>query len=371
MQPWLAKAISVLAPEPRPAASGTVELVGGFDEVFRQDGLEVVGTTLDGDRSGLLTPVLATGNGSRRSVADAYLPAADSNLTVRTDRTVARLVVDDESVGGVVLADGEVIPASTVVLTAGTVGTARLLHRTGVVRHVGTWIKNHAAAAVPFPWPDDRVPDRPPQVHRVARWRSGAAGSSSAAEPGPDLTAILMGPFPGPEIPTGVVLVMASTVRSAGRLELAGDRPALRSKRLTNPEDVTVLRSGTRRVVTVCEHLAALAAGGRSDALRRSLADLARFGDRELDDWLHRNPGPVYHAVGSCRMGPASAGGITAAESGRAGTLHDLAGVVVADASIFPDLVAGGLQLPVMAVAERIVAETLLGGEFGTGGGRR
>jgi len=60
-------------------------------------------------------------------------------------------------------------------------------------------------------------------------------------------------------------------------------------------------------------------------------------------------------------MGPSNAAGsVTASDGGAAGTLLGALGAVVVDASLFPDLVSGGLQLPVMAVAERIVAETVL-----------
>lgn len=361
MAPWLAKATAALDPEPRPVDPDTVELVATFDEEFERLGLEPAGTTLDRDRCGIFTPVLATRGGIRRTVAQAYLRTADPNLSIWTGRVVSGLVVQDDSVRAVVLADGETVAASTTVLAAGTVGTARLLHETDRVRNVGDWIKNHAAAAVPFPWPMDVASGRSPQVHRVARWSSGIPASVAVGMSGPDLTAILMGPFPSEAGDTGVLIVMASTVRSCGRLELRGEAPRLVSNRLAEPEDVAVLRSGTRGVLAACRRLAGLAGGERSEVARSELEALDRLTDPEFDDWLIRHPGPAYHAIGSCRMGHWLDGGaVTAADPGRAGMLPGLDGVVVADASLFPDLVAGGLQLPVMAVAERIAAETLL-----------
>ena len=360
MAPWLTKAAAVLDPEERPVDPETVDLVATFDAAFAELGLDHVGTTLDQDRCGVFTPMLATRGGVRRSVADAYLRTADPNLRIETDQMVGGLVVEGGSVSGVVLADGETVTASTVVLAAGTVGTARLLGETGAVRGVGDWIKNHAAASIPFPWPVDNSSSRPPQVHRVARWRSAISGTGLAPEAVPDLTAILMGPFPTPAGATGLVIVMASTVRSLGRLDFGRQRLGLISSHLAEPDDVARLRSGTRPVLAVCRRLADLAAADRADAARRELDELDHFTDPELDDWLVGHPGPVHHAVGSCRMGTASDGAVTVAKPGRAGTIPGLDGVVVADASLFPDLVAGGLQLPVMAVAERIAAETLL-----------
>lgn len=361
MAPWLAKATEVLDPEERPADPETDDLVATFDAGFAERGLDPAGTTLDGDRCGVLTPMLATRGGVRRSVADAYLPTTDPNLSIETGRTVSGMVVEGGSVSGVVLAGGETVSASTVVLAAGTVGTARLLSETGTVRGVGDWLKNHTAASIPFPWPVDTASDRPPQVHRVARWRSAITDTGPVPEAVPDLTAILMGPFPTPAGLTGAIVVMASTVRSSGRLDLGRHRARLISNHLAEPEDVAKLRSGTRAILAVCRRLADLAAADRADTARRELDNLNRLTDLELGDWLVVHPGPVHHAVGSCRMGTASDRAITVAEPGRAGRIPGLNGVVVADASLFPDLVAGGLQLPVMAVAERIAAETLLG----------
>lgn len=360
MSPWLTRASAVLDPEPSVVDPDTADVVAAFDDAFTDIGLGPAGTTMERDRCGTFTPALATRGGKRRSVADAYLPVGGPDLAVWTGQTVVGLVVDGGSVSAVVLADGRTVSASTVVLAAGTVGTARLLLETGSVPHVGARVLNHAAAAISFPWPIETAPGRLPQVHRVARWSSDR--SESGSEPGPDLTAMLMGPFPDEAGVTGVVIVMASTVRSHGRLDWRGEGLRLVDDRLANQDDMAVLRTGTRRVVNVCRHLSGLAGGIRSAARQSELDELDRFTDAELGDWLVRNPGPVHHAVGSCRMGVGNDGvAVTAAEPGRAGTIPGLDGIVVADASLFPDLVAGGLQLPVMAVAERIVAETLLG----------
>ncbi len=362
MAPFLATATAALGPEASPPDPDDEDVVAAFDDGFGQIGLQPAGTTLDADRCGLFTPVLATRAGNRRSVADAYLVGHGPALTVWTDRTVAALAVDDAGrVDGVVLTDGQSVRASTVVLAAGTVGSAALLASTGGVARAGEWVRNHEASALTFPWPSTPAVGRGPTVHRVARWSSTTRSHQVANDPGaigPDLSAVLMGPFPGA---TGLITVMASTVGSSGRLDVSGSVPRIETDRLRGADDRARLRHGTRRAIAVCRELTNLGeSGDRSSPYRRELAGLRDLSDRELDRWLVQHPGPVYHAVGSCRMG--GDGAVTAAEPGRAGTVPELDGVVVADASLFPDLVAGGLQLPVMAVAERIVAETLLGG---------
>jgi choline dehydrogenase len=91
------------------------------------------------------------------------------------------------------------------------------------------------------------------------------------------------------------------------------------------------------------------------------LSTLGSLGDSALDALLRENPGPVFHAVGACRMGARPGNGTcTSCEPTAAGAVWNVAGLVVADTSIFPDLVSGGLQLPAVAVAER-VAHWLVG----------
>ncbi len=364
MDPWLTKATDALRPEIPAPMAGADPAVRAFDEAFGQLGLVAAGSTLDADRPGLFRPGLSTRNGVRRSLADAYLTPAlgsgDSTLAVRTGAEVAALLVEHRSVHGVALTDGSTIMAGTVIVAAGTVGSARLVRRTNLVPEAGGWLRNHQAVALSFPWPDVRASrDREPTVHRVARWFSPMSGEQ------PDLSAILMGPFAAAgEESTGIVLVMAAAARSSGRLHPDSDPPVLLSNRLSDPDDAVRLRHGARTAGVVVEQLWDCGAGSSGSRPRAGVdrsPRLRSMSDARLDRWIRRHPGPVYHAVGSCRMGrPGSPGAVTDETPGRAGTIPGLAGVVLADASIFPDLVSGGLQLPVAAVAERVVAETLL-----------
>jgi len=365
MAPWLAKATDALGYEVRTPDLEVPDLIEAFDDAFGILRLRPAGNTLETDRCGLFTPALATNGGARRSVADAYLDLDNPNLTVLTGRTAVSLAVEHGSAKGIVLSDGETVPASTVVLTAGLVGTARLLHQTGGIGNVGDWVKNHEAAAVVFPWPGNAGGLRTPEVLRVARWSSETvegAATTGRFRLDPDLMAILMGPFQDSGHDIGTILVTAATTRSTGRLELDSMPQRLVSNRLAHPDDMARLRTGTRTALKVCRRLGRLSGGGRRNPAHRLVEELEGLGDRELESWVRSHPGPVYHAVGSCRMGAsASTGAVAAAEPGRAGSVHGLKNVVVADASLFPDLVSGGLQLPVMAVAERVTAETLLG----------
>jgi choline dehydrogenase-like flavoprotein len=93
------------------------------------------------------------------------------------------------------------------------------------------------------------------------------------------------------------------------------------------------------------------------------LSHLEEATDDELDHLVAGRPGPYAHPVSTCALGPErEAAAVTAPEPGRAGELYGHPGIRVADASVLPDLVRGGLQLPVAAVAARIAEDIVASG---------
>jgi choline dehydrogenase len=86
---------------------------------------------------------------------------------------------------------------------------------------------------------------------------------------------------------------------------------------------------------------------------RRSWPDLRS--DHQLDRVLRSNPGPWAHPASTCRLGRnGDDSALVGCVPGRFGAVPGHAGLRVVDASVLPDLVAGGLQIPVMAVAARV-----------------
>lgn len=73
-----------------------------------------------------------------------------------------------------------------------------------------------------------------------------------------------------------------------------------------------------------------------------------------LDAFIARNAFTHHHPVGTCRMGPPTAGVVD-------GTLavHGLEGVRVVDASVIPELPCGPVNAAVIAIAERATAAVL------------
>jgi choline dehydrogenase len=77
--------------------------------------------------------------------------------------------------------------------------------------------------------------------------------------------------------------------------------------------------------------------------------------DSELLDYLRRAASTVHHPVGSCRMGPDASAVVNAQLE-----VHGMDALRVVDASIFPRLIGGNTNAPVVMVAEK-AADMILG----------
>src|SRR5262249_47152947 len=118
---------------------------------------------------------LTFSDGARVSTASAYLaPAADRpNLTVRSDCLVDRVVFDGRRAMGVALADGSVVEASEVVVSAGAIHSPALLLRSGLdPPGIGATLAEHAIVGALFPLREPAVVDEP-VCGALVRYSSG------------------------------------------------------------------------------------------------------------------------------------------------------------------------------------------------------
>ena len=72
--------------------------------------------------------------------------------------------------------------------------------------------------------------------------------------------------------------------------------------------------------------------------------------DMSLEDAVRAEAQSYHHPVGTCRMGPASDG---MAVVDAQGSVHDIEGLRVVDASIMPTIPAANTNLPTIMIAER------------------
>ncbi len=383
LAPWLDRARDawpVRRIDPGPIAAAVAQ--AAID-----DGLPRGGASLDADRLGVLSAELAAVGDRRINAADVHLgratfldavatagadepgtvgPSATPTVpTVLTGAPVRRIVPGD---GGrphaVELGGATTIRAPLVVVCAGAIGTPDLVARSGLTtRPIGRRFRDHPSYAFTLvardrPGDRERLLAQPPVVSTVIRWTS---------EPGweGDLQAVVIervtpADHPGP--PIGVVAVGLMAVTSTGSItpRTDGGEPGIVTGQLTTELDRRRLRSGVRTVAgwlasaPVQEVVAEVDLDGRG----RPLASLADLDDATVDRLIAAEPGPYAHPAATCPMGPEERSeAIVAAEAGRRGELFGRPGIRLADTSVFPDLVRGGLQLPADAVASRIAAD--------------
>jgi len=127
-------------------------------------------------------------------------------------------------------------------------------------------------------------------------------------------------------------------------------KPVIVSNAYQTDADIDDMLEG----VKLLRHLAA------QPALANVIADELAPGekvqsDQDLISDFRARSGTVYHPCGTCRMGP---DGVRSVVDQRM-RVHGIAGLRVADASIFPSIISGNLNAPVMMVGAKAAAMIL------------
>jgi choline dehydrogenase len=305
---------------------------------------------------------------TRASAAVAYLTEdvrRRSNLSIRSDVTIDRLLFDGTTVRAVVLASGEEIDGEQFILSAGALGSPAILMRSGVgpreelARHgipvvlaapaVGRNLVDHPMAWITY--------DLRPGAVTGDRWLPGqvllacTAGVQPAATRQRDIDVHLI-----PRVPDSETLQVAvGLVRpySIGRIALRStdphEPPEIRLGLFEHPEDLPRVVAGVRlaRRLLADEPLAPLVGAERSPGPEAE--DEAAIAESVL-----RDPGMSYaHPVGTCRMGPP--GGWSVVD--QRGGVHGIDALHVIDASIFPCIPAVPPNVMTMLVAERCASK--------------
>ena len=125
------------------------------------------------------------------------------------------------------------------------------------------------------------------------------------------------------------------------------DAPLIDPRFLSDPKDVQVLVKATGMGHDIMESAALTPYRGEM------LYQLDRNDPAKIEEYLRRNSDTEYHPVGTCKMGPSAD---SAAVVDSTLKVHGLEGLRVVDASVFPLLVTGNTNAPVIALAEKVAA---------------
>lgn len=278
-------------------------------------------------------------DGARVTSADAYLTpnAGRSNLRVRSDAPVGRVVLDGRRAVGVALAAGTEIPADRVVVAAGALHTPALLLRSGIdTPGVGEGLQDHASVAI------------------TLELRDGPAGhdgllASTVLERG-DLQVLSINHTADGEHAALAVALMRPVGRS-GRVTLdPGDptgEPLVELDLFGDEHDLRRLRSGVRLLLELLDRdpFTEIVAGAYVDEFGTRAESLTD--DSSIDRWLVSAPGVYVHATSTCAIGSVV---------DDIGSVFGHEGLYVCDASAFPSVPATNPHFPTTMLAERLVS---------------
>jgi choline dehydrogenase len=339
-------------------------------------------------------------NGRRDSTAVAYLRPARKrgNLEVLTNALVTRIVIENGRANGIEFQRGGAVQRlqarREIVLCAGAVQSPQVLMLSGVgdqaklrslgieVKHalpgVGANYHDHLAAGILMEMTNSEsygislkaAPRGVWALLEYALFRRGALASnvfeanafvrSRQDLDRPDLQIVFQparrnpGTFPFPLGHGFALSVVHLYPKSRGRVSLASPDPRtpplVDPNLLGDPDDLAPTLQGlelSRRII-------AAPSFSRYRAIEVQPGPAAQ-GAEALGEYVRRASYTVHHPVGSCRMGRDPDAVVDAQLR-----VHGIAGLRVADASVFPRVVGGNTNAAVVMVAEK-ASDMMLG----------
>jgi choline dehydrogenase len=296
LEPYRQKALATIAPEPFFFAED--ELTPWFAAVAtgaRAHGLEVV------------TGPFNIRDGVRWNAAFAYLEPARArpNLTIRAKALVERILLDGSRAVGAIV-DGEEIRADLVVVSAGAIGSPRILLRSGI--EAGSNFQDHVSAKLVF------------EAAEALRAEAPMPFTNGLVKT-PDLHLL---PVVDPYGTRAHITIALLRPHSRGRISL----DEIDHRLLSDERDRDALQAALDLAHELAGH----------EALRR----LGRPVTSSIDETL----GIYFHPVGTCSE---------AVDADlRVGGYENL---YVCDASVFETIPRANTHLPTLALAEKLGSE--------------
>ncbi|KAA8889467.1 dehydrogenase [Nocardia colli] len=307
-------------------------------------------------------------DGVRVNTGMAYLTEAvraRSNLTIRDRTLVDRVLFDGARAVGVRLADGTVLAAGEVILSAGAYGSPAILLRSGIG-------PGHALYRLNIPVIAD-LPVGETLYDHPFYYNAYAAVPTRIGVPYPVIGAKVWTASPGAapgeldihitathlvdqqSSPTGSAFVLAVALtrpESCGSLTLTSRDPAVAPRIdlnfLAEPADRHRLRYG----IDLARRIAAEAP--LADLIDHEIAPGPHATDAEIEASMAATLDTYHHPTSTVPMG---APGDPLAVVDHLGNVRDLDGLRVVDASIFPDIPSAATNATVIMAAEHIAAQ--------------
>ena len=336
-------------------------------------------------QEGIGAPQVTQRRGARWSAARGYLDSARGrrNLTILTDTHVDRLLFEGKRCTGVQLRGRGAIHARETIVSAGTMGSPKLLMLSGIGpaaelaalgiavvhdnAHVGGNVQEHPHASISHDVTlrtynmEINGPRVPLHLLNWLLFRRGPVTSayphavgffrSSPALDAPDLQ-LMFGPFAFSMSPEGIVryskpavtsVIALSYPKSTGRIRLRSADPdaplRIDHRLLDHPDDVAALVRGLRIVRKIY----------RQPAIERFVVGERVPGthidsDNDLEAYVRATSFPTNHPMGSCRMGSVVDDQLR---------VIAVEGLRVADASVMPRHISGNINAAVLMIGEK------------------
>ena len=337
-------------------------------------------------------------NGRRESAATAYLRPvlARENLSVIVGAHVTRVALAGSRATGVdYLKDGgtnSVEASREVILCGGAINSPQLLMLSGIgdgdalraldipvkvpLPGVGKNLQDHAAALLIYGRRDESPLLRNMRLDRMALGLTNgflfgkgfatdlpggitAFVKSSHDAPIPDIQLLFISgslmaspylqPFKQPFADSFACRIVLLRPQSRGQIALASADP------LAHPRISQCLLSTDGDWRTLCNGIRIFRDLARSRQLRPFVASEIGPGadvttNSQLEDYARRTAVTAHHPAGTCRIGPLSDRMSVVDSELR---VIGVDGLRVVDASVFPDLVGGNINAPVIMIAEK------------------
>ncbi len=351
-----------------------------------------------GDQHGIATVQGTIRNGRRNSTAQGYLKPARNrtNLTIQTQATVTRLLLDGKRVSGVEYRNGasDTVTAQAgreVILAASAVGSPQILLQSGIgdsaelkalgveplhdLPGVGKNLHDHLFIHVQtrlkpaYPTLNQLLSNKPRMGIELLRYgllRTGAFKLTSceicgflnsegeAARPDIQITfrpfsfdyttkgGFAFHPFPG-----GTASICYTRPKSRGAVSLKREngklRAAIQPNYLDRDEDMQGMLRGLkilRRIINAQPFAGYLESEHGDGAKARS--------DQDIIAHIRNNAATIYHPVGTCKMGR---DGMSVVDDQL--RVRGLSGLRIADASIMPAITSGNTNAPTIMIGEK------------------